>query len=209
MNFIHTSHIFFQLRLHQKNIGITNQYQIMDVTRLHIVIIQPTIQSIHSQLKDLHIIFTIGRSRRCLTSDRSYLHLIVISFLDKISPTCTTMLISRHIVDIFYRCVLSNIRILRVSHLPVINKIRSYRTCTPTLTEWECISIRLATTNTEVKSITITSSNTPTLVPVGCLVKLNSKHRLRISLIIILCPLQVLSLGIREVLYSIFIGISP
>ena len=183
----------------------------MNVTCLHVVTIAPTIKAIHSQLKDFHVFLTITISYTSwsLTRDGPYLHLIIISLLNKVRPTSTTMLIIWHFVYILNRSTFTNVLIILISHIPVINQVRSYRTCTPALTKWESICIRLTTTNTEVKSITITSSNTPTLVPVGSLVKLNSKHRLRISLIIILCPLQVLSLGIREVLYSIFIGISP
>ena len=74
----------------------------------------------------------------CLAANRSQLHVSIVCLLLIVFPTATGFLIIRKICQNLNRSIQTNIFnitlvILRRSAFPILNKIWSYRTCTPNL----------------------------------------------------------------------------
>ena len=173
----------------------------MNRTGLHQIIINPAVGTIHYLLKYRLNRFISSRIRT-ISHDRTYFHLIIIRFLDK--AVTTTFIITRHILRLEYGGRTTGI--ILFCHTPIIIKIGSYRTGTPSLSEGERIGLIIAT-YTKMQSITVTITDSS--APRCKFIIFNGKHGFGIYRCIIFYPLQSLTGSKRKIFYRTFIGICP
>ena len=97
--------------------------------------------------------------------------------------------------------------IIRLSGLPVVHEVRSHRTGTPSLSEWECFCVVLTTTYTEMQSDTI--SITDGCAPRSQFVELDSEHSLGVHGIVVFHPSETFTFGVRIVFNNLIVGVGP
>ena len=183
----------------------------MDVRQLEVVLTRSIpVARVHQSLKASQISWCVAFFRYertiVLCTDRRPFLAIVITLLYEVCPTTTGII--RHFQSIVYvsdRSLQTNV--VRFSSFPVVYKVWSNRSCTPSLTEGECLSIVLTTADTEVKGNTI--GITDSGLPRSQLIKLDREQCFWIDCIIILHPCQSLTFGIRIVFNHLIISISP